>query len=49
MMRPAVSWRALKIKVVGGCILDSSMTRDVKRRTIDGLPQACGTNGDHVQ
>jgi len=25
------------IKVVGGCILDSSMTRDSKRRTVDGL------------
>jgi hypothetical protein len=38
MMRLAVSWRALTIKVVGGCILDSSMTRDLKRRTVDGLP-----------
>ena len=27
MMRPAVSWRALMIKVVGGYILDSSMIR----------------------
>jgi len=38
MMRLAFSWRALKIKAVGGCILDSSMTRDLKRRTVDGLP-----------
>ena len=31
------------IKVVGGCILDSSMTRDSKRRTVDGLQHPCGT------
>ena len=36
------------IKVVGGCILDSSMTRDFKRRTVDGLAFACGTGSDHV-
>jgi len=36
------------IKVVGGCILDSSKTRDSKRRTVDGLLLACGTSSDHV-
>ena len=36
------------IKVVGGCILDSSMTRDSKRRTVDGLSTTCGTCSDHV-
>jgi hypothetical protein len=36
------------IKVVGGCILDPSMTRDSKRRTVDGLQQFCGTGSDHV-
>jgi hypothetical protein len=34
-------------EVVGGCILDSSMTRDSKRRTVDGLSNCCGTNSDH--
>jgi len=43
------SWRALTIKVVGGFILDSSMTRDPKRRTVDGLAVSCGTTGDHVE
>jgi hypothetical protein len=37
------------IKVVGGYILDSSMTRDSKRRTVDGLAIACGTGCDHVK
>ena len=36
------------IKVVGGCILDSSMTRDSKRRTVDGISRTCGTRCDHV-
>ena len=35
------------IKVVGGRILDSSMTRDSKRRTVDGLASTCGTDSDH--
>jgi hypothetical protein len=35
------------IKVVGDCILDSSMTRDSKRRTVDGLSMTCGTGSDH--
>jgi hypothetical protein len=34
---PCSSRRALMIKVVGGCILDSSKTRDSKRRAVDGL------------
>jgi hypothetical protein len=37
------------IKVVGGYILHSSMTRDPKRRTVDGLSVSCGTSGDHVE
>jgi len=37
------------IKVVGGCILKSSITRDSKRRTVDGLAWICGTNSDHVR
>lgn len=36
------------IAVVGGFILDSSMTRDPKRRTVDGRLPCCGANGDHV-
>ena len=36
------------IKVVGGYILDSSIARDSKRRTVDGLRQPCGTGSDHV-
>lgn len=36
------------IKVVGGCMLDSSMSRGPKRRTVDGRKIRCGTNGDHV-
>jgi hypothetical protein len=35
-------------KVVGGFILDSSMTRDPKRRTVDGRLPCCGASGDHV-
>ncbi len=35
------------IKVVGDRILDSSMTRDSKRRTVDGLSTTCGTGSDH--
>jgi hypothetical protein len=31
------------IKVVGGCMLDSSKPRDSKRRTVDGLPYTCDT------
>jgi hypothetical protein len=36
------------IAVVGGSILDSSMARDHKRRTVDGRLPCCGANGDHV-
>jgi hypothetical protein len=36
------------IKAVGGCIPDSSMTRDSMRRTVDGLSTTCGTGSDHV-
>jgi len=35
------------IKVVGDRILDSSMTRDSKRRTVDGLSTTCGADSDH--
>lgn len=35
------------IKVVVGRILKSSMTRDSKRRTVDGISTTCGTGSDH--
>src|SRR5208282_4757074 len=41
---------ALMMNEVVGCfILDSSMTRDPKRRTVDGRLPCCGAKGDHVK
>ena len=37
------------IKVAGGYILNSSMTRDSERRTVDGFSFSCGTNCDHAE